>query len=308
MARFDLFSKRQNDAEKAGSTEIYRYDTVPAAFRIQLLNIANDLFGEDKYYRNGTGWIINKNWIWVDVTYSHEKGIIPVGGSDHSPGNVRSAYRGMNIVDAIDMTEVIGFKINEIDNEISSIYSGRSDKPASRIPEVNYRLREAGMGYQFESGRLTRVDSQLIHQEIVKPALSLLSQPGFEGAQQEFLNAHAHYRVGQNKEAVAMAANALESTFKAIFAIKSWEHNKSARISDLVKVAKSNELWPTYLDNSFDQLVATLQNGLPKIRDNDAAHGQGSTPKEVPSYLTAYALHLAASKIVFLVAAADATT
>jgi hypothetical protein len=308
VARFDLFSKRQNDAEKAGSTDIYRYDIVPAAFRMQLLNIANEQFGEDKHYRNGTGFINNKHWVWVDVTYSHEKGIGPVGGSDHSPGNVRASYKSMNVVDAIDMTEVIGFKINEIDDSLARLYRTRQDRPANRIDEVNYRLREAGMGYQFESGRPTRVDSQLIHQDIVKPALSLLSRPGFEGAQQEFLNAHAHYRSGQNKEAVAMAANALESTFKAIFVIKSWEYNKGARISDLVKVAKLNALWPNYLDNSFDQLVATLQNGLPKIRDNDASHGQGSTPKEVPSYLTAYALHLAASKIVFLVAAADAAT
>ncbi len=102
-----------------------------------------------------------------------------------------------------------------------------------------------------------------------------------------------------------MAANALESTFKAIFDDKGWDYNKGSRISDLVKVAKANGLWPDYLDNSFDQLVATLQNGLPKIRDNDASHGQGAIPKEVPSYLAAYALHLAASKIVFLVSAAN---
>lgn len=102
-----------------------------------------------------------------------------------------------------------------------------------------------------------------------------------------------------------MAANALESTFKAIFTAKEWPYVKSARISDLVKVARKHKLWPDYLDLSFDQLVATLQSGLPKIRDNDASHGQGATPKNVPSYLAAYALHLAASKIVFVVAAAD---
>jgi hypothetical protein len=92
---------------------------------------------------------------------------------------------------------------------------------------------------------------------------------------------------------------------KAVFDVKGWAYAKGSRISDLIKVAKSNSLWPDYLDNSFDQLVATLQSGLPKIRDNDASHGQGSTPKEVPSYLAAYALHLAASKIVFIVSAAE---
>lgn len=101
-----------------------------------------------------------------------------------------------------------------------------------------------------------------------------------------------------------MAANALESTFKAIFERKGWTYQKSARISDLVKVARANGLWPDYLDASFDQLVATLQSGLPKIRDNDASHGQGAKAKDVPGYIAAYALHLAASKIVFISEAA----
>lgn len=172
------------------------------------------------------------------------------------------------------------------------------------IDEINYRLRQAGVGYQLEGAHLIRVDSQYVHAEIVKPALALLSGLGFEGPKQEFFQAHQHYRVGEHRQAVAMAANAVESTFKAIFDQKGWDYQKGARISDLVKVARAHKLWPDYLDASFDQLVATLQSGLPKIRDNDASHGQGATPKNVPGYIAAYALHLAASKIVFITEAA----
>lgn len=293
MARFDLYSKRLNDAAKSGQSDVYRYDVVPSGFRTQLLNLANSAFGEDRSYRQGKGHYNNTRWVWVDNTYSHEMGISPIGGPEHKPSLTRDYYRQCSNEVALDLTEVIIYKIAEVTGDVE---------------EVNYRLREAGMGYQFEGARLTRVDSQLIHQEVVKPALTLLSKAGFEGAQQEFLKAHAHYRAGQNKEAVAMAANALESTFKAIFDQKGWTYNKGSRISDLVKVAKANTLWPDYLDNSFDQLVATLQNGLPKIRDNDASHGQGATLKAVPTYLAAYALHLAASKIVFIVSAADGST
>lgn len=292
MPRFDLYSKRLAQAANAGQADVYQYDTVPTAFRVQLLNIANAAFGEDRTYIRGRGHTSNRHWVWIDTTYCHEKGIAPLGGQAHMPGAIRDAFKAMAAADAIDMIEVISVRVAE----------------QADADEINYRLREAGMGYQFENGWLTRVDSQLIHQEIVKPALSLLSRPGFEGVQEEFLNAHAHYRSGQNKQAVAMAANALESTFKAIFDGKGWDYKGGARISDLMKVARANALWPDYLDNSFDQLAATLQSGLPKIRDNDASHGQGATPKEVPSYLAAYALHLAASKIVFLVSAADAVT
>jgi hypothetical protein len=176
---------------------------------MQLLNIANDAFGTDRYYQTGVGHKNNNNWAWVDKTFSHEKGMSPLGGTDHAPSQIRANYQQMDNTNAIDFTEVVGFKIHLIDQEIQNSYRVRTDKPAPRMDEINYRLREAGMGYQFESGRLARVDSQFIHHEVVKPALSLLSKPNFQGAQQEFLKAHSHYRASQNKEAVAMAANSL---------------------------------------------------------------------------------------------------
>jgi HEPN domain-containing protein len=180
---------------------------------------------------------------------------------------------------------------------------GVPDNTSEQLEEINYRLRRAKVGYQVEDGTLIRIDSQFVHAEAVKPALTLLGKQGFEGPEQEFREAHRHYRDGENRQAVAMAANALESTLKSVFVRKNWDFNKGARISDLLKVARAHNLWPDYLDQSFDQLVATIQSGLPKIRDNDASHGQGAVPKEVPSYIAAYALHLAASKIVLIVAA-----
>ncbi|WP_156306584.1 STM4504/CBY_0614 family protein [Novosphingobium sp. AAP1] len=306
MPIFNLFSKRQSDAAKAGQSDVYRYDFVPSKFRVQLLNLAQKSFGQDRHYRQGIGHVSNPNWVWIDETYCHEKGINPLGGNEHMPNQIREAFKKLNNEDALDMVELIIFRISKTE-QLSNPYQKKHDISDKKVDEVNYRLREAGMGYQFENGQLSRVDSQFIHSEAVKPALTLLSRPGYEGVQEEFLNAHSHYRAGKSKEAVAMAANALESTFKAIFDKKGWAYNKGSRISDLMKIARTNNLWPNYLDNSFDQLAATLQSGLPKIRDNDASHGQGPTPKDVPDYLAAYALHLAASKIVLLVSAADYT-
>jgi hypothetical protein len=59
-------------------------------------------------------------------------------------------------------------------------------------------------------------------------------------------------------------------------------------------------LWPDYLDASFDQLIATLSSGLPKVRNDAAAHGQGAEIRNTPPYVAAYALHLAAAKIVLI--------
>jgi hypothetical protein len=52
---------------------------------------------------------------------------------------------------------------------------------------------------------LTRVDSQLIHSEVVRPALKLLNKPPFAGVQDEFLKAHEHYRKGDGKEVCEVA-------------------------------------------------------------------------------------------------------
>lgn len=307
MAIFELHSKKMSDIAKADQADVYRYDFFSNVFRVQILNIANKAFGEDRHYRQGIGHKSNSNWVWIDETYSHEKGVNPLGGKEHMPEQIRTAFKALGHEDALDLVDIIAFRIKADDDEAARLRIRRNInlRVATQIDEVNYRLREAGMGYQIEEGRLTRVDSQLVHKEVVKPALTLIGRPGFEGVQQEFLSAHEHYRSGKNKEAVGLAANSVESTFKAILDSKQWDYPKNPRISDLVKVARNNRLWPDYLDNNMDQLAATLQSGLPQIRDKAAAHGQGAVPNEVSSYLAAYALHLAATNIVFLISAAD---
>ena len=115
--------------------------------------------------------------------------------------------------------------------------------------------------------------------------------------------AHACYRAGDTKEAVTNATNAFESTLKAICDQRRWAYAKGARASDLLRIVRDQGLLPDYLDNSFDQLAATLKSGLPKVRGEEGAHGQGAAPRKTPDHVAAYALHLAAAKIVFLVEA-----
>ena len=180
---------------------------------------------------------------------------------------------------------------------------GIHQKPTEAIEDLNERFRRAGVGYQFEEGQIVRVDSELIHTEVVRPALRFLNEPGFEGPREEFLRAHACYRAGDTKEAVTNANNAFESTLKAICDERGWPYESGATASRLVKVVRAKGLLPNFLETSFEQLAATISSGLPKVRNEVAAHGQGSTPRETPMYVAAYALHLAAAKILFLVEA-----
>ena len=169
------------------------------------------------------------------------------------------------------------------------------------VDELNYRLREGGVGFQFDCGQIVRVDNQIIHAEVVRPALQLLADPRFAGAQEEFLSAHAHYRSREYKDVITDANNAFESTLKVICKINGWQHSDGAQAAHLVNAARENGLFPDYMGRSFEQLAATLKSGLPVVRNNEGSHGQGSEPRATPGHVAAYALHLAAAKIVFLV-------
>jgi hypothetical protein len=309
MPILDLFSKRQADAAKSGKADVYQYHDIPPHLRVQVERIALDSMGSpgtrgDNFH---SGDVENSLWAQIERVYLHEKGLDNIAQGRFSGARVLTFMRNCSTDEWLDFLELIARSIRIVgDDDYLNFRHHWEIATAAEdaIEEMNYRLRQAGVGYQVEGYELIRVDSQFIHAEVVKPALALLSSNDFEGPRQEFLSAHNHYRAGEYRQAVAMAANALESTFKAIFEQNGWDYHKGARISDLVKVARARGLWPDYLDTSFDQLIATLQSGLPKIRDNDASHGQGAKPKEVPPYIAAYALHLAASKIVFIAEAA----
>jgi hypothetical protein len=91
--------------------------------------------------------------------------------------------------------------------------SGQTDE----IEELNYRFRQSGIGFQFEGGRLIKVDDQFIHAEVVKPAIGLpTSDSTYAAAATEFMTAHQHYREASNQDAVVAANRAFEATLKAI--------------------------------------------------------------------------------------------
>ena len=132
-----------------------------------------------------------------------------------------------------------------------------------------------------------------MHAEIVKPALGLLSRnPIFKTANADFVAAHAHYRAGENRQAVTFAGSAFESTLKAICTVKGWPYEKGARATDLIKVVNAKGLFPDYLDKGFESYIAAGPHG-----------GAPDTPK-VPDYIAAYAIHLSAANIVLAIEAA----
>jgi hypothetical protein len=298
MPVFDIYSRRKRRAA-GGQLDVFQYDRVPAEqVRMQVCYILETALGpyKDRWDDRRSN---NDTWIAICNTLRREKGLATL-----SPDATNPAHECFGAV--------LGWK--DVDNwldvvELCFIYIERTSRPGTNgvtqdagdaIRELNFRFREAGFGYQFEAGQIVRVDSQLVHSEVVKPALVLLSDPRFAGAQEEFLSAHAHYRAGEHEDAIVDANRAFESTMKAICDIKRWSYDGGARASDLIRIIRANGLLPDYLDQSFDQLIATLKSGLPKVRNEAGGHGQGTTPRQTPGYIAGYALHLAAANIVLL--------
>jgi hypothetical protein len=175
------------------------------------------------------------------------------------------------------------------------------------ISTLNQRLKEAGVGYQFESGQIIRVDNQLIHSEVMKPALHFISTKGFEGANEEFLQAHEKYRQGDYKGSLVEGTKALESVLKIILSKNGASITAGDTAKKLFEKFKALDLLPEYFPGQINVLYDLLQNSATKPRNKEpAAHGQGAEVREVPEYLAAYGLHQTASAILLIVKAHEA--
>jgi hypothetical protein len=153
--------------------------------------------------------------------------------------------------------------------------------PSEAISDLNQRFQNHAIGYQYANGQIIRIDSQYVHAEAVKPALAVLQEPGFSGAQDEFMQAHRHYREGNNKEAINEALKAFESTMKCICERRHWNYDKTkATAKPLLDVLFANALVPAFLQSSFAGLRSVLEGGVPTTRNRTSGHGQGSEPTE----------------------------
>lgn len=314
MSVRDLYSYRKRIAS-GKVPDVFVYDRLPDQLRAQIVHIWRDSIGR---FVNRSDRILgisppsnNDGWIFIHNTFAREHGVLNLTNDPTIDQQCINFLQYETSVDSVlDLIEVsfqyiecIPRIIGPDERKSVGIRVGATEA----ISELNERFRRAGVGYRFENGQILRVDSELIHSQVVRPALRYLHHPGFKGPRDEFMKAHAHYRAGEMKDAITDANNAFESTLKTICEQRGWICQPGARASDLLKVVRSKGLLPNYLDKSFDQLVATLKSGLPKLRNEEGAHGQGASPRKTPDYLAAYALHLAAANILLLIEAHETT-
>ena len=176
------------------------------------------------------------------------------------------------------------------------------------IEELNHRFREHGVGFQFEDGCIVRVDSEITHQEAVKPVLRLLRGKIYEGAQDEFLKAHENYRHRRYKECVVECLKAFESTMKAICEKRDWNYRKDRDAAKvLVATVLKEGLLPPYLESQLNAVRNLLESGIPTMRSKGGrAHGQGPTRVPTLRHEASYVLNLTATTILMLAESEEA--
>lgn len=306
MAIFTIFSKRNKKKE----FDVYRYDNIPIELRRQIIHIWVDSIGI--YYQPGeydfhaSSSPANRIWNEVVKILSKEYGVFRLSNSeyDNSFQQCEKFIQECTDEQVMDITEITFKSIDSIvrnQNQYTNEQAGIRQDVEDAISELNDRFKEHGLGYQFINGNIIRVDSEFIHQESVLPAIHLLHDERFKGAEDEFLKAHEHYRHKRNKEAINECLKALESCLKEICQRKKWQFPPKATSSALIDLVIKNGLLPQELLAHFTGLRVTLEAGTPTIRNTKAGHGQGDLPTTVPTYLVAYALNLTASAILLLV-------
>jgi hypothetical protein len=308
MGVFDIFSKRQRRL-LGELPDVYQYDQIPQELRVQIVYILRDTLGNERDCLDGRGEVLGA-YRFIVETLCREYGVFkldeqPYGGKRSFIGELVNFLlqepRAGKVLDAVELS----FRgIDRLTRGPEYLWrQDASERADNAIQELNARFREHGVGYEYQDGEILRIDSALVHAEVVKPALALLRGGQYQGAQQEFLSAHEHYRHGRAKEALVDCLKALESVMKTICSKRGWKHDGNAPAKALIDLLVNKGLIPAFWNSHFSALRSTLEAGVPTARNKLGGHGQGSQIVQVPDHIVAYVIHLTAAAIVFLEAA-----
>ncbi len=240
MGAFETYAKRKAAKKAAGEPDVFEYDVIPAFLRKQVALIAQASLGP-WYPPNGFGGHSpsgNDNWEGIAQIMEREFESFPDRDTDDDCQRclffLSSATNVEEWLSLVEIFCLLLWSLRERGKRHNIVHFGATQEWQDALDEINDRFREKGFGYEFTNGEIICIDEQFIHAEVVKPALALLAQVGFDKANEEFMTAHRHYREDHAKDAVVAANRAFESTLKAICEEKGWTYPHGARASDLV--------------------------------------------------------------------------
>jgi hypothetical protein len=301
---FETYAHRKRLTARKDEPDVYVYDQAPEHLRHQICMVLCEGIGT--FFIPGEfsfSHVPNANGTWEEMDKICRKEIhsylAHVRDRDLQKRFCSYLMQIEDIDDFLSAVEIGCVALSILEDEAPE-FRGAEQQAFESLKEINQRFEQHAVGYQFENRHIIRVDSKIIHAEIIKPALQLLSAPIFQRANDEFFGAHKHYRAGAYKDCVTAANRAFESVLKAICDDENWAYDKGARAADLVTVVNTNGLFTHDFDRSFSAYVAMLKTGLPAVRNDAGGHGDGIAAAAVTAQIARFALNMTASNILFL--------
>lgn len=309
---YKLYSQRQNMDQTCHPLE---YDKIPQAFIQQYLYIARDLFNASPKPAYGQ----HRYWECLAKKYCREKGIELLGEDTGEYALeielfLKHPYTTtediLDIVELTFSTEIIPKYPPSLlaATQLTSAMSAGLEiaefniRKNQYIAELNQRFKQHNLGYALINDQIIRTDSELLNEKTTIPAFKLLKDVRFSSAEDEMQKAFRFRKDGENAEAISNAEKAFESTMAIIcnelqYTIKGTKRSAGVYLTAL----RDNGFYPSYLNDHLTHICNTLDKGLPCVRNEHGGHGAGTASTYISDAFADYALHLAATNIVFLV-------
>lgn len=139
---------------------------------------------------------------------------------------------------------------------------------------------------------------------VVKEAIDLLNEAGFENAKKEFLSAQGFYKRKEYEDAIRTAHNALDSTMQYIIFSDLYIDDRPTELKTgiFINILKRYGYFKTYQNKMADHIGCLFET--PTILRNNikgAGHCKGPEPDENNKDFSQLALNMSASMILFLV-------
>ncbi len=301
---YETFSNRQRQRGRTAA-DVFTYNSLPRGLRVQ----AARLWSETIRVVVDSDFNLPHAFSSFHKMITTELGVFAFSTRDRmSESDIVDYFVGAGFEEALDVLEMmfVGLYNMACNREGNFSSSVAKHDVGLAISELNRRFLQHGVGYSFVLGdepQIVRVDNEHLHSEVVLPALMLLHEQGFEGADDEYRAAHKHFQEGDEKDCLVDCLKAFESTMKTICDKRNWSYSKTDTAKTLIDVCLRNNLLPAFMQSHLGTVRSALESAIPTVRNRMGGHGQGHAPVAVAPFWAAYLLHETAVTIVFLVSA-----
>lgn len=168
--------------------------------------------------------------------------------------------------------------------------------------EINKVFREHSIPWFLVDGRLVKIDPKQFEQDLKLKALNRMealkdANPLYQGAYDELRKAIDFLGRGDYAEAVINAEKSYESVLKVILGLEfetEAANGLTMRLLDTGKLALPEGLKP-------EAFQSNILMSLPIIRNKAAAHGSGTTGREISAPMANLAVNLACALDTYLI-------